>query len=398
MQLNTLIKNILQKITPSEEENQHIKKVLREVLQNIQIKDAKILPGGSWAKDTRLQDTHEVDLFVKFNYQKYKDKSDRLSEFVKKALEKKFKVQTLRGSRDYFQIMKEGITFEIIPILSIRKASRARNITDISPLHTAWVKKHKKQHEICLVKAFAYAQHVYGAETHMRGFSGYVLEILTIHYGSFLKLIHAASQWKEKTVIDHEHLLHHPIRELNASKLSSPLILVDPVDKTRNAAAVLSQEKYDLFIKSCRLFLKKPSGKFFVRKQEIIPHLALVVEMPAKGKPDVIGGQSYSFFRKVKKQLELHGFKVLKSGLSVNLKVIQWFKLHSLLLPKKITVRGPPITLQHHKEKFRKKHREVFFLKGIIYAREKRKYQRAEDLVRNLLRKEKKKFVVKIQK
>ncbi len=50
----------------------------------------------------------------------------------------------MHGSRDYFQIKEKGFTFEVVPILKIKDAKEAMNITDVSPLHAAWVKKHKK--------------------------------------------------------------------------------------------------------------------------------------------------------------------------------------------------------------------------------------------------------------
>jgi len=82
---------------------------------------------------------------------------------------------------------KAGILFEFIPVVTIHKASDAQNITDISPLHVAWVNKHigKLRNDIRLAKLFCKAQGLYGAESHIRGFSGYLLELLVIAYGGF---------------------------------------------------------------------------------------------------------------------------------------------------------------------------------------------------------------------
>ncbi len=44
--------------------------------------------------------------------------------------------------------------------------------------------------------------------------------------------------------------------ELNKSKIQSPLIVIDPVQAGRNAAAALSFEKYDLLRKKAKEFLK----------------------------------------------------------------------------------------------------------------------------------------------
>ncbi|MEK6951418.1 MAG: nucleotidyltransferase domain-containing protein, partial [Nanoarchaeota archaeon] len=238
-----MFESILKKIKPPVEDEKKIFSLTNELISKIKIKDTKVIIGGSLAKDTWLKDTHDIDIFVKFNYNKFKDKSHKLSMFLEKAL-KKLKPIKLHGSRDYFQIEKQNYNFEIVPILDIKNILQARNITDISPLHVSWVKKHNKADQIRLTKAFAKAQNIYGAESYIQGFSGYVLEILTVYYGSFLSLVKNVSKWKERTIIDPEKQLKNHLIELNKSKIQSPLILVDPVDKTRNASAVVSKEKY----------------------------------------------------------------------------------------------------------------------------------------------------------
>jgi len=377
------MQKILDKIKPSKEETNQIKKLSNEIISKIKIKDAKVILGGSGAKDTWLKETHDVDLYARFNYQKYKD-SKNISKILKTSLEKKFKIKKLHGSRDYFQIKKNNITFEIIPILEIKKASQAKNITDISPLHAIYVKKHKKSDEIRLTKAFTKANNIYGAETHIRGLSGYAIEILTIYYKTFKNFMKAASKWKKRTILDPEKHLKNPLKELNKSKLNSPLILIDPVDKTRNVTAVLSQEKYDQFINLCKQFTKNPSDKFFIKKEEKIPKGSIILKFPVKGKSDIIGGKYYGHFNKLKKQLMLYDFKIDKSGFILDNEAILYFKLKSNTLPSKIKVRGPPVKNTKHFTRFKKKHKKVSIVKGISYSIDKRKYTNAKLLLKAL--------------
>ncbi|MBI2499383.1 CCA tRNA nucleotidyltransferase [Candidatus Woesearchaeota archaeon] len=388
---------ILKKIKPSVEDEKKIFSLTNDLISKIKIKDTKVIIGGSLAKNTWLKDTHDIDIFVKFNYDKFKDKSHKLSIFLEKAL-KKFKPIKLHGSRDYFQIEKQNYNFEIVPILDIKNIQQARNITDISPLHVSWVKKHCNKRkmirnvvsydDIRLTKAFAKAQNVYGAESYIQGFSGYVLEILTIHYGSFLNLIKSASKWKEKTIIDPEKQLKNPLIELNKSKIHSPLILVDPVDKTRNASAVLSKEKYDLFIKASKEFLKNKSERFFVKKEEKIPKNSIIIKIsPPKGKKDVIGSKLNSLFNKIKKQLSLHGFVIKKAGWIWKEKACFWFNLKSNKLTAKMLVKGPPLDKKEHVIKFKKKHKNAFVKNNIIYAKEKRRFSKARDLIKDTIKK-----------
>ena len=86
---------------------------------------------------------------------KFKDKSDKLSDILQKFLKKSFKITRLHGSRDYFQIRQGKFTFEIVPILDIKRAEQAENITDVSPLHSNFVLRHKKLiDEMRLTKQF----------------------------------------------------------------------------------------------------------------------------------------------------------------------------------------------------------------------------------------------------
>ncbi len=375
---------ILEKIKPSKQESIEIKKQINEILSEIKIKDAKPIVGGSFAKDTWLRGEHDIDIFVKFNYKKYKDKSDKLSDILEKAI-KKLKPEKIHGSRDYFRVKKIDLSFEIIPILDINKASDSINITDVSPLHSIWVKKHKKEDEIRLTKAFTKAQKVYGAESYIQGFSGYVLEILTIYYESFLNLIKNVSKWENKTVIDPEKLLKNPLIELNNSKLTSPLTLVDPVDKNRNSAAALSQEKYYIFIKACKKYLKNPSKKFFIPKKEEVPKNAIKIEFSKKEKKKDIG-RYYSLFNKIKKQLILEGYKIRKSGFNYEDKITLWFLLKNNKLSEYIELRGPSIKDKKNIKKFKVKHKKVYVKNDILYAREKRKFKQVRDFLNNLIK------------
>ena len=51
--------------------------------------------------------------------------------------------------------------------------------------------------------------------------------------------------------------------DLNEAKLESPIILIDPTFKSRNALAALSQETFEKFKQDAKKFLKSPSIKDF---------------------------------------------------------------------------------------------------------------------------------------
>ena len=183
-----VLNGALNLIKPNKEEEKEVSGRINSFLKQVNtgLKGAKAILGGSGSKGTWLKDAHDADIFVQFNYDQFKDKSDQLSDILEKHLKKKFKIIRLHGSRDYFQVKEKNalnsensgntggvFTFEIVPVLKISKAEQALNITDVSLLHSVWVNKHKKYaDDIRLMKQFCKAQGVYGAESYLKGFSG----------------------------------------------------------------------------------------------------------------------------------------------------------------------------------------------------------------------------------
>ena len=77
-----MLKEILKEIKPSEKEKSIIKKQINQVITKIKIPNTKVIIGGSLAKDTWLKNTHDTDLFIAFNYNKYKNKDISKTVYV----------------------------------------------------------------------------------------------------------------------------------------------------------------------------------------------------------------------------------------------------------------------------------------------------------------------------
>ncbi|MBN2453912.1 CCA tRNA nucleotidyltransferase [Candidatus Woesearchaeota archaeon] len=385
-------------LQPSAGEKRLIESEARTIIRKLSsIKGAKAVLGGSGAKGTWIGGAVDVDIFVCYEYRKFSGKSGKLSEMLAPELKKRFRgVKRLHGSRDYFQIRRRGVTFEIVPILAIRKASEAKNITDVSPLHAKWVnRKVKRPDEVRLIKAFCKAQGIYGAESHIKGFSGYVCEILAYRYGSFIGLLKAASKWKAPVVIDVAHYYKSPMevsRSLNRSKLS-PLIIIDPVQKERNAAAALSEESFKLFISCAKKFLRNPSAKFFERKEPSAEEIkakkdtVAVSVVPLKGKEDISATKVLKAMEHLKAGLEKNDFFVKSSDWFWNRKrTLIWFTLESEVIEKEKKVAGPPAGNKFHEQRFRKAHKRTFKRNGRLYAVVMRKFTDSKKLLRRLLK------------
>lgn len=383
--INAILNTAAEALKPMQEEKRKVHTFI--LLLNKQLKKTKISAiatvGGSFAKDVWLRGDHDVDVFVKFSL-KNADKNTSISDKLEKAI-KKYKSQKVHGSRDYFQIKKEGLTYELVPVLNITKRTQAKNVTDHSPLHVKWVNNKGKNYkkDIRLAKKFCKANHIYGAESYIKGFSGHVLDVLIIQHKGFINLLNSAINWKPKTVINTDKLLKaNPLYMINTSKTQGPLIVVDPIDPYRNAAAAVGMDAYKKFISIAKNFLKKPSLEYF---QEKIPIPELLIEkgaiiikaLPAFGKEDVVGAKLLAIFNKCKKQLEPFGVKKAFWHWNKNNKneaIFAFFVAKKQLIPLKI-IGGPPIKLQIHAQRFKEIHKKNFVKKGKLYAKILQKYK-----------------------
>ncbi len=370
--------------------------------------DARLILGGSVAKGTWLKGLSDLDFFMLFDYKKYKKQSGQLADLTEKVLKKCFKkVRRLHGSRDYFSVRKGKFDLEIVPVLAIKRAAQAQNITDVSPLHIQFVKLAVAQNkalaeEIRLSKLFFKAQEVYGAESYIRGFSGHVVEILIAYYGSFLKLISAATKWKRGQVIDIRNYYKNKeaiFKKINQDKLTSPLIVIDPVQPERNAAAVLSMQKFDKLKLSADEFLRKPSLSFFVQKTISLKELkaekrgrklAVLQAKPSRGKQDIMGARLLKKFNCLKKKIILNDFKIQESGWQWPGKgtALFWIYLDKRELPKVKRHWGPPIkAAKKHVQGFSARWKsKVKIHKGRYFVELKRRFTKVDEFLRNLIK------------
>lgn len=410
--MKAVLSQAKQKVIPSKDEHKLVNSVASEVVQIVNEQavrfGAKLIVGGSVRKGTWLPGIHDIDCFLKFNYIKYKDKGESLSEVAQKILSKSFKrVKRLHGSRDYFQIKYRGFEIEIIPVLDISKPCMMANITDVSPLHFNWLAKKTRSNNLevdaRLAKKFCRGIGVYGAESFIRGLSGHVIEILTVHYGGFTNFIKAICRWGNRVSIDPQG---HYIDEkqmmllMNSSKLVSPLLVVDPIQPERNASAILSQEKFDLLKRKAKLFVKNPSISFFEEKRITLNQLKakktknrLIIFCARPDKTvtiDVAGCKILKQFEYIERMLTNFDFRIVKKDWFWDKEndALLWFYIDPKILSQTFRHGGPPAKLEPHATAFRKQWKkfDVKASQGKLYVDFPRKVRTVDDLLKEIKR------------
>ncbi len=395
MRYQLIFKEVLQEIVPSKDERAKVLsqvnvflKSLNSELKRVRVQ-ARAMLGGSYSKDTWLSGDYDVDIFVKFNLV---HKEQNLSDLLEKAL-KKWRHERIHGSRDYFWV-RNGIKYEIVPVLDIAKADQAVNVTDFSPWHVAWVNKKgaKFKNDIRVAKKFCKGASCYGAESYIRGFSGHVLDILVVYYKGFLPLLKIARAWKPKVVLDYNKVYKgKAMLMMNKSKTEGPLILVDPVQPGRNSAAALTQENFEKFVSAAKKFLKKPSKDAFVEKQIDFDrlkkkgHLIKISVQTLADKEDVAGTKFVRAFEHVRNALQ--DFQVKDSGWlwDKKSKGAWWFVLGKKQLSADMDWSGPPLKIKDAVVKFKKIYKKTFTRKGRVWAKIKRQERTPEQVLKRVL-------------
>lgn len=353
---------------------------------------ARAVLGGSMAKNTFLKDDFDADIFVKFDI---KYKTDDISKLLKGVIKDKFKFEVVKGSRDYYHVF-DKMLFELVPVLDVSRIADANNVIDMSPLHVEYFKRKGAglEDEVRLLKQFMKANRVYGAESYVNGFSGHVVDLLVIKYGSFLKVLKASVKWSGTVVIDLERKLKDPLMELDKAKTSGPLVIVDPVQDNRNAAAALGFDCFNSFVRAADSFLKSPSYDFFEKtsaKDIMIERIdegdlfEFVID-PLDGNDDISGTKVLKVLEFLINRLNDLNFKVLDFKWDFDRPSYAYILVDTCELEPVEVVRGPPLSAKPHCDAFKSKHDDTFERDGFLYANIERKFVRSDSALSHLIR------------
>jgi len=335
-----VLKEVLSKIKPKEHEyrylsfiSQLMSQYVSQCLDSIGVEDYEVTVQGSFAKDTFISGDVDLDIFFLLKPYKY---SDRELEWLVARLSQCIEAKGIRvvleyATHPYVTAYIGGIEVNIVPAFKVRDPSEIVSAVDRTPFHTQYVRKRLSEgmrDEVRLLKAFMKGVGVYGAEVKVQGFSGYLAELLVINYGSFMNVLRGSLEWKPfRTCIDIEGY-YRSAKECLGKFPRSVLIVVDPVDPKRNAAAAVGLRAFSKFRICAKLFLQKPSTKFFERyepyvkvsdlKRSILAacnsmhrKLVLIVSSTSHRSEDVVWGQVRRLERSLVNQLRSRELRIL---------------------------------------------------------------------------------------
>ncbi len=334
MIIDDVLDEALRLYKPSQEEERYLMDLANTIIH--QAKECsinyngilKITLEGSLAKKTWIRGREEVDIFI------HHDSKILREEMEKQIIEIGFKIlkeldgrpRLMYADHPYVEGRIRNVVVNIVACYDVTPPNWL-SATDRTPYHTKYIIEKMKpevRDHVRLMKAFMAACRVYGAEIKVRGFSGYLAELLLLNYGDFNNTIRAISKWKPPIVIDIERH-YDSVDELFKLFPNQPLIVVDPVDKYRNVASAVSEKRLCELILASKLFCESPSIKFFKPKTPAVKiskfrrkmlrrrFVGIVFRISKWKPPDVLWGELRKSEEAVKKTLERLGFEIYRS-------------------------------------------------------------------------------------
>ena len=218
----------------------------------------RCLVAGSAARGTFLRDRVDLDFFLLFPPTLPRADLERhglaLGELLLSDPETRY------AEHPYRRGQFEGFTVDAVPGYAIDDPSHPMTAVDRTPFHNEHLRSHQTPamvDQVLLTKQFLRSIGIYGSEARRGGFSGYLVELLVLRFGTLRALLEDARGWRI------------PVRFLSRPGAAArvpedvALVLDDPVDPARNVATALTRRNLALFILAAEDYLAHPRAESF---------------------------------------------------------------------------------------------------------------------------------------
>jgi tRNA nucleotidyltransferase (CCA-adding enzyme) len=359
---------VLAEIRPTQAERDHVGGIAAKLLGAIAGNGkAQGMVVGSIARHTWVRGDRDLDVFMLFDPALSREDLESEGLGLARKIAGMFteKYHEKYAEHPYISALIDDVEVDLVPCYAVESAAKIQSAVDRTPFHTRYItdKINGLVDDVLLLKRFTKSGGIYGSDGMTEGFSGYLCELLILHYGGFIPLLNAAAEWKPQTIIDLEN---HTTKVFD-----EPLVMIDPVDPRRNVAAAVSLDRMVAFVELARGYLEEPSEHFFsLPLQHTITREELAVVLRERGTTlyaitfatppyieEVIVPQLKRSVIALAEHLERNGFVVHHAHYTMRPeRCIFLFEMLVADLPKIRTHTGPPVWNRVNAEKFREKH------------------------------------------
>jgi tRNA nucleotidyltransferase (CCA-adding enzyme) len=359
---------VLELLRPTKDERDHVCGIAQRILEKIrQSGKAEGMVVGSIARHTWIRGDRDLDIFMLFDPGLPREQLETEGLALARSIAAAFTDQYHEkyAEHPYINATINDVDVDLVPCYNVESAARIQSAVDRTPFHTRYIaeKINGLIDDVLLLKRFAKAGGIYGSDQMTEGFSGYLCELLILHYGGFTPLLKAAAEWRPRMLIDVENHV--------AKEFDEPLVMIDPVDPKRNVAAAVSVDRMAEFVELARGYLESPSAYFF----ELPPDPSLTADelaglLAERGTrlfaltfltppyiEEVVVPQLKRSTIAITEHLERNGFLVHHADYRMGREeCMLLFELLVSDLPAIRTHVGPPVWNRVNAEKFRAKH------------------------------------------
>jgi tRNA nucleotidyltransferase (CCA-adding enzyme) len=321
------------RLAPSAEFLEEVGRVRAELVRKVEAAArsrssplVRALVAGSAARGTFLSDRLDIDLFLLFPPELSRDRLREEGLALGGAVLSH--TETRYAEHPYLRGEFEGFRVDAVPGFAVTDPAHPLSPVDRTPFHQAYLSERETPElvsQVRLTKQFLRTLGVYGSEAKTEGFSGYLVELLVLRFGSLRGLLRAARTWRLPV------RLAEPGHEPPRLPPDVALILADPVDPNRNVASALSRKNLATVIVAAAAYLDRPAGFWFEpRARPTLPRETALERLRARSshvavlripRPDLVDDTLYPQIRKaeraVAEEVGRSGFEVLGSASSV---------------------------------------------------------------------------------
>ncbi len=373
MNANNIINEVLGKIKPVPAEQQRMQEVADRIISLVDrtaagtgLTDVSGMLVGSAARGTWISGEHDLDIFISFPEdtpeQDLKTVGLNIARQVAADADNR---EERYAEHPYVHAVFGDYEVDLVPCFRVGSAAQIKSAVDRTPFHNLFILDRIKglEDEVLLLKQFMKGAGVYGSDLRTGGFSGYLAELLVIHYGSFMEVLQAADGWRSGIIID---IIEHGNKQHN-----DPLVVVDPTDPARNVAAALTLDRFAGFIDRARQYLDSPAIEQFLPGPRVLLSDTEFDDITARrgtdllavvfDKPDVVDDvlypQLFMLHNSITDLLSRHKFSVLNGDVwagDVEAAVVLEMEVSCLPPVKKHA--GPPVWERSHAGSFKQKY------------------------------------------
>ena len=406
MNTNNIQDQVLGRIKPGPAEQQRMQEVAKRIISLVDrtaagtgLTDVSGMLVGSAARGTWISCEHDLDIFISFPEDTPKQDLKAVGlNIARQVAVNADNSEERYAEHPYVHAVFDDFEVDLVPCFRVNSAAQIKSAVDRTPFHNLFILDRIEglEDEVLLLKQFMKGAGVYGSDLRTGGFSGYLTELLVIHYGSFMEVLQGADSWKPGVTID---IIEHGNKQHN-----DPLVMVDPTDPARNVAAALTLDRFAGFIERARQYLYSPAIELFFPTlstrlsdsgfDNITSNRGTFLMALVFGKPDVVEDilypQLFMLHNSITDLLSRNRFTVLTGDVwAGDRETAVVLELEVWRLPPVNKHTGPPVWEKTHAKKFKQKYLEdrgfsgIYIENGRYVVDIQRKYTDAAGLLRN---------------